>query len=75
MGVKRIIMPVRTMQRKLEEFVVTYSQLVNKLRYSNACRLLQNKPQSVANIARATGYSDSNNFSRSFPRWSGVLEI
>ena len=65
-------LPVRTLQRRLNEQGLTYSDLVEDLRYREACRLLKRTDKPVAAIATALGYRDPSHFSRAFRRWSGM---
>ena len=65
-------LPVRTLQRRLNEQGLTYSDLVEDLRYREACRLLKRTDKPVAAIATALGYRDPSHFSRAFRRWSGL---
>ena len=44
---------VRTLQRRLNEQGLTYSDLVEKLRYREACRMLKRTEKPVAAIAAA----------------------
>jgi AraC-like DNA-binding protein len=69
---ERLKLPVRTLQRRLNEQGLTYSDLVEKLRYREACRLLKRTEKPVAAIATALGYTDPSHFSRAFRRWSGM---
>ena len=60
---------VRTLQRRLNRNGLTYSELVDRVRHKEACRLLQAKDRSIAEIAIQLGYSDPSHFSRAFRRW------
>jgi AraC-like DNA-binding protein len=64
--------PVRTLQRRLHDAGITYSELVDKVRYDAACRKLKVTHMNIADIANALGFSDPSNFSRAFQRWSGM---
>jgi AraC-like DNA-binding protein len=65
-------MPVRTMQRRLQEAGLTYSELLDEVRYDAACRKLKTCRMSVSAIAKELGFTDASNFSRAFQRWSGM---
>ncbi|EED31134.1 transcriptional regulator, AraC family [gamma proteobacterium NOR5-3] len=60
---------VRTLQRRLNRNGLTYSELVDRVRHKEACRLLEAKDRSIAEIATQLGYSDPSHFSRAFRRW------
>jgi len=51
---------------------ITYTQLVDEVRYATACRMLKVMHMNMADIANALGFSDPSNFSRAFQRWSGM---
>ena len=65
-------MPVRTMQRRLHEAGLTYSELVDEVRYELACEKLKTCRMSVGTIAGQLGFTNASNFSRAFQRWSGM---
>jgi AraC-like DNA-binding protein len=64
-------MCVRTLQRRLLDFGLTYSQLLDEVRLETACRLLERSETSLAEIATAMGYADPASFTRAFQRWTG----
>ena len=65
-------MPVRTLQRRLQQNGVSYSQLVEKTRFEMACRLLIAHNARVSSVAKTLGYNDHGSFSRAFQRWAGM---
>ena len=65
-------MSVRTLQRRLTEAGVSYSQLVNTTRVDIAARWLQTGELSITEIATMLGYTDASNFTRAFRRQTGV---
>ncbi len=69
---RRVGMPVRTLQRRLKESGLSYSELVEQTRYELACRLLDMPGAKMAAVARALGYNDPSSFSRAFRRWMGM---
>ena len=71
-GAWRVGISVRTLQRRLHRHGLTYSELVERVRDEEACRLLQEDSRSIAEIAARLGYSDPSHFSRAFRRWEGV---
>jgi AraC-like DNA-binding protein len=65
-------MTVRTLQRRLMEAGISYTQLVNTSRVDIAARWLQAGELSITEIARMLGYSDASNFTRAFRRQTGM---
>ncbi|MEN8801870.1 MAG: AraC family transcriptional regulator, partial [Thiogranum sp.] len=63
---------VRTLQRRLKGNAVTYSDLINELRYERAARLLRESDATALDIALEVGYEDPSHFSRAFKRIAGV---
>jgi AraC-like DNA-binding protein len=63
---------VRTLQRHLAEAGLTYSKLVDQVRFKRATALLQQPNAKLLEIASELGYTDPANFARAFRRWSGV---
>lgn len=63
---------VRTFQRRLEEYNLNYSQLVDQVRFEQAVKLLQDPTRPLIEIAFDLGYSDAANFTRAFKRWTSV---
>ncbi len=64
-------MSVRTLQRRLTEDQVTYSQLVTRLRYQKALQLLGDRQIKIIDIAVELGYQDAAHFTRAFKQWTG----
>ena len=64
--------PVRTIQRRLQNVGLTYRELVDEVRYNAARRALDLTRKNVAYIAKELGFNDASNFSRAFHRWSGM---
>jgi AraC-like DNA-binding protein len=64
-------MSVRTLQRRLLDVGLTYSQLLDEVRLETACHLLERSETNLAEIAAALGYGDPANFTRAFLRWTG----
>jgi AraC-like DNA-binding protein len=65
-------MSVRTLQRRLGEEGLTYTHLVEKIRFEQAVSWLQEPRIKLIDIAIELGYSDPAHFSRAFKRWTGV---
>ena len=62
----------RTLQRRLTESGLTYSQLVDDVRFDMARRMLMSNNVRLRDIAAALGYADASSFTRAFERWAGV---
>ena len=62
---------VRTLQRKLAQQNLTYSRLMDKIRYQKAVSIMQNPDIPFIEIAYALGFKDPASFSHSFRRWTG----
>ena len=63
---------VRSLQRRLAREDVTYSELIERVRFETAARLLEDADVKVTDVAFDLGYSDVAHFSRAFHRWAGV---
>ncbi len=62
----------RSLQRHLGKLGLTFSGLVEDLRYEAARQLLADPLRKVIDVSTALGYSDPANFTRAFRRWSGA---
>ncbi|BCP51737.1 hypothetical protein K32_03540 [Kaistia sp. 32K] len=62
----------RTLQRKLYHIGLTYSDILETVRYENASKLLRSTDSKIIDIAYSSGYTDPAHFSRAFRRISGV---
>ena len=62
----------RTLQRRLDEEGVTYSQLLEELRHDLAVYLLRDPGRQAAEISQELGYRDPAIFTRAFRRWTGT---
>lgn len=62
---------VRSLQRQLSFAGLTYSSLLESIRFSNAMRLLRSTESKIIEIAMLSGYADPAHFSRAFRRISG----
>ncbi len=65
-------MSVRTFQRRLEENQLSYSQLVDQIRFERANELLKDPTHKLLDITFDLGYTDPANFSKAFKRWTGL---
>ena len=68
---KKLIMSVRTLQRKLKSKGTTYQTIVNETRKGLAIKYIQNPNLRLEEIAFLVGYSEYSTFSRAFKRWTG----
>ncbi|QYO67891.1 AraC family transcriptional regulator [Leptolyngbya sp. 7M] len=65
-------MSVRTFQRQLHDLDLTYSRLLDQVRFEQSLRLLLDPDIKLVNIASELGYTDAANFTRAFKRWTGL---
>jgi AraC-like DNA-binding protein len=63
---------VRTLQRRLVDTGLTYSQLISESRMRLAVEWLTDSDMSIAEIAGSLGYTDAANFARAFRRRKGM---
>jgi len=68
----RLGLSARSLQRQLELNKVTYSDVVDQVRFELARSLLSSTHFVVADIGAALRYRDPSSFSRAFARWSGM---
>jgi AraC-like DNA-binding protein len=64
-------MSARTLQRRLDDEGVRYSELVDRVRESIARDYLRDPRKSLVEIAEHVGFSDLASFGRAFKRWTG----
>ena len=62
----------RTLQRKLKEYEISYTGLLNEARMHYACTKLKVTEMKITEIAQQLGYNDTAHFTRAFKRWTGV---
>ncbi len=62
---------VRTLQRRLKDAGVNYSDLQNDVRKTLALNFLENDTLALAEIAFSLGYSEVSAFNHAFRRWVG----
>jgi AraC-like DNA-binding protein len=65
-------MSTRTFQRRLRATNLSYSRLIEQVRFDKAMRLLTESHISLTDIAFELGYTEPANFTRAFRRWAGV---
>ena len=63
---------VRTLQRRLSQHHMSYSDVVKRLRFELAAELLRDPEKTVMDAACDVGFSDPSHFSRLFRQMSGV---
>ncbi len=63
---------VRTLQRRLALEGLSYSRLVDQVRFHLAVNRLKEPTMQLGDIAGELGYTKQGNFTRAFQRWSGV---
>lgn len=64
-------MSSRTLRRHLTEQNTTYQRLLNQARLEVAEEQLKHSGQTVQQVAELCGFSDAQNFSQAFKRWTG----
>jgi len=63
---------VRTLQRRLKEFDLSYTDVVQQARFNVATHLLRDPGTKVIDAAFAVGYEDPSHFTRAFRQVAGV---
>lgn len=61
----------RTLQRHLAQLELSFSDLVDQVRFEKASKLLRESDLKSVEIAFETGYTDASHFSRAFRRMAG----
>ncbi|MCG9695640.1 AraC family transcriptional regulator [Shewanella sp. Isolate11] len=62
-----------TLKRRLKEYHISYQQLQDQVNLQKALYMLAITGASNPNVAKRLQFADSNNFRRSFKRWTGQL--
>ena len=65
-------MSLRSFQRQLAKDHLSYSLLLDQIRFETAVRLLQDPTLKLIEISLELGYNDPANFTRAFKRWTGM---
>jgi AraC-like DNA-binding protein len=68
---KSMAMSVRTLQRRLHDAGLSYSDVQEDVRKTLAVNLLENETLALSEIAFSLGYSDVSAFNHAFRRWTG----
>jgi AraC-like DNA-binding protein len=63
---------VRSLQRELAADGLTYSRLLDQVRFERAAEMLRETDIKIVDIAHATGYSDAAHFTRAHRRFTGL---
>lgn len=63
---------IRTLQRRLADYGLDYSSLIDRVRFDHAQNLLRDPGRSLIDIAYDLGYTDASSFTRAFRRWTGT---
>lgn len=66
---------VRSLQRRLTQLGVSYSAVVERVRFRIASELLRDEHVKIIDVAIATGYSDPAHFTRAFRRWTAQTPL
>lgn len=64
-------LPLRTFQRRLNEAQVSFQDLLDAYRQSQAMKMLARDNMTMAQTAYALGYNEQSSFNRAFKRWTG----
>ena len=62
----------RSLQRRLKKHHISYSELIDRLRFDLATQMLTDFDHKIIDISMRLGYEHSPNFSRAFRRISGL---
>lgn len=65
----------RTLQRKLAELGLTFSEVVDQVREQRAKAMLQIANMSIGRIAEELGFTERASFSHAFKRWTGKTPL
>jgi AraC-like DNA-binding protein len=65
-------MSLRSFQRRLTDFDITYSRLLEEARFQTAIKSLRNSEINITEIAHRIGYTHPENFTRAFRRRVGM---
>jgi AraC-like DNA-binding protein len=68
---KALAMSRRTLTRRLGEEGISFREILDDVREELARALLQDRSQSIADVAFFLQYSEPTAFHRSFRRWTG----
>ena len=63
---------VRSLQRELAAADLTYSRLLDEVRFENAIEMLRKTRVRITDAAYASGYANPTHFTRAFRRFTGI---
>ena len=63
---------LRTLARRLEREGTNYQKLLDEIRCTMACELLEFTQLSVGEVAEALSYAQQSNFGKAFSNWTGM---
>lgn len=63
---------VRTLQRRLKDEGLSFTEVQDRLRFRLACEWLKPDGPDIETISERLGFSDRRSFTHAFKRWSGV---
>jgi AraC-like DNA-binding protein len=68
---RQLAMSPRTLERRLAEHDVAFSELLDTMRFSTAKSYLANGDVAGTEVAYLLGFAEQSSFNRAFKRWSG----
>jgi AraC-like DNA-binding protein len=69
---RMLAMSARTLQRRLSEEGLRFTDLVDDARRSTSLKLIDDRRFSIHEIAALVGYVDAESFRAAFVRWTGM---
>jgi AraC-like DNA-binding protein len=69
---KELFMSSRTLRRRLEQYGVTYKELVDEVKKQKALEHLNQTDISITEISFLLGFQDVSSFSKAFKRWTDM---
>ncbi len=72
---KNLSMHPRTLQRKLKEMGISYSEVIENIRKEVATERLENSNITIMQLSDYLGYKDNTAFTRAFKKWFKVTPI